>query len=189
MPVRFWNRPANLSFPRPRTIRGGGSIAIGEDVSLGRRCILKANRREGDKAPLIQIGDRVEADDQLHIAAYRLVKIGDDVRLGRNVFMADALHAYRRGDVPYRVQGMMAAAPIVIEQGCCIGPNVVLLPGATVGELAIVGPNSVVSHDVPPRSIVAGAPARVVERWDGDEKRWRRVEAEAAPDRPVRRVP
>jgi len=49
---------------------------------------------------------------------------------------------------------------------------VVVLPKVTVGELSIVGANSVVTQSIPPRSIAAGNPARVVNRWEEASGCW-----------------
>jgi galactoside O-acetyltransferase len=59
---------------------------------------------------------------------------------------------------------------VVIQYKAWIGCNVIVLKGVTIGEGAIVGAGSVVSKDVPPFTIVAGNPARVVRELDPDER-------------------
>jgi acetyltransferase-like isoleucine patch superfamily enzyme len=54
--------------------------------------------------------------------------------------------------------------PTVIKKGASIGSNATILCGVTVGEGAIVGAGSVVTKDVPPRTIVAGNPAKVIRK-------------------------
>ena len=56
--------------------------------------------------------------------------------------------------------------PIVIEDKVWIGINSTILPGVRIGYGAIVGAQSVVTHDVPPMTIVAGNPARVIKKID-----------------------
>ncbi|WP_158888592.1 acyltransferase [Amycolatopsis anabasis] len=56
--------------------------------------------------------------------------------------------------------------PVKIGKGCFIGGLVVIMAGVTIGDFATVQPNSVVAKDVPPRSLVAGNPARVFQRYD-----------------------
>ncbi|WP_033292106.1 acyltransferase [Amycolatopsis jejuensis] len=56
--------------------------------------------------------------------------------------------------------------PVKIGKGCFIGGLVVIMPGVTIGDFATVQPNSVVAKDVPPRSLVAGNPARVFQRYE-----------------------
>jgi len=61
-----------------------------------------------------------------------------------------------------RVPGIRAYGPIVIEDNCIIGVNVMLLPNIRIGSNSIVGTGSVVISDVPPNSVVMGVPARVI---------------------------
>ncbi|HKN53438.1 MAG TPA: acyltransferase [Amycolatopsis sp.] len=56
--------------------------------------------------------------------------------------------------------------PVKIGKGCFIGGLVVIMPGVTIGDFATVQPNSVVAKDVPSRTLVAGNPARVFQRYD-----------------------
>nr|WP_231134366.1 DapH/DapD/GlmU-related protein [Motilibacter deserti] len=59
-------------------------------------------------------------------------------------------------------QGFVDDRPVVIEDDVWIGANVVILPGRTISTGSIVGAGSVVTKDVPPRTVVAGNPAVVV---------------------------
>jgi acetyltransferase-like isoleucine patch superfamily enzyme len=54
------------------------------------------------------------------------------------------------------------AKPVVIEQGAFVGASVTVLAGVRIGSCSFVAAGSVVTSDVPPRTLVAGAPARVV---------------------------
>lgn len=85
------------------------------------------------------------------------VTIGDRALIGHNVVIATINHSLdpkRRGD--------MAPAPVVIGADAWIGSNATILPGVTIGEAAVVAAASVVTKDVPPRTVVVGAPARPV---------------------------
>lgn len=55
-------------------------------------------------------------------------------------------------------------APVIIKDNAWIGMSAIILKGVTVGEGAIVAAGSVVTKDVPPHTIVAGVPARVIKR-------------------------
>jgi hypothetical protein len=78
----------------------------------------------------------------------------------------------RGADEPYKHQPILCVAPIVIKRGCWIGQNVVILPSVTIGELSIVGANSVVTKNVPARSIAIGTPARVIRKWEEATHMW-----------------
>ncbi|HAJ60189.1 MAG TPA: hypothetical protein DCP31_13785, partial [Cyanobacteria bacterium UBA8543] len=60
----------------------------------------------------------------------------------------------------------LLARPIRIERNVWIGFDACVLPGVTIGEGAIVGARSVVTQDVPPYSVVAGNPARLIKKLD-----------------------
>src|SRR5690606_18159705 len=130
--------------------------------------------------PKIRIGDRVTATASLQVVAFSEVVIEDDVMFAANVFVADGTHASVSGDVPYKYQGITTPAPIRIGRGAWIGQNVVILPGVTIGELAIVAANSVVNRDVPARTLAAGSPAKNIKRYDIVAQEWVRVADEQA---------
>ena len=54
------------------------------------------------------------------------------------------------------------AKPVPIGNDCWFGANVVVCPGVTIGEGCVIGAGSVVTHDIPPRSVAAGVPCRVL---------------------------
>lgn len=197
---RFANQPRNLRIELPRRICEPQCMTFGDDVQigpgsllLGQMCYPTETMRHPDVdgpiqifSPKIVIGNRVTATGGLTIAATQEITIEDDVMLASNVLVADGLHGYEHANAPYKYQRMFRIAPIVIKRGSWIGQNVVVMPGVTIGELAIVGANSVVTRDVPPRSIAVGSPARVTKRWDSVKQRWlsvrtRRLEPESEP--------
>ena len=65
-------------------------------------------------------------------------------------------------------------APVHIKRGAWIAINVVILPGVTIGECAIVATGSVVTKDVPPYTLVGGAPAKVIKSFDPKNKKAER---------------
>lgn len=85
------------------------------------------------------------------------VTLGDGCLVGHNVVFATLDHdkcPSRRGD--------MTAAPIVVGKDVWIGAHATILKGVTIGDGAIVAAGAVVTRDVPPNTIAAGVPARVV---------------------------
>jgi maltose O-acetyltransferase len=61
-----------------------------------------------------------------------------------------------------RIQGREVAKPIVIEDNVWLGGGAILLPGVRIGRNAVVGAGAVVARSVPPNTVVAGNPARVI---------------------------
>ncbi len=87
------------------------------------------------------------------------IVIGNGVLIGHNVTLATLNHDerpdYRQNIYP---------KPIKIGDNVWIGSNATILQGITIGNGAIVGANSVVTHDVPENTIVAGVPARIIRK-------------------------
>ena len=63
--------------------------------------------------------------------------------------------------------------PVVIEDNVWIGGNVVILPGVTIGEGAVIAAGSVVNRDIPPRVVAGGHPCRVIRSLtEADREKW-----------------
>ena len=67
-----------------------------------------------------------------------------------------------RSIAPTRAAGLEYAKPIRIGNGVWIGGGAIVLPGVTIGDGCVVGAGSVVTHDLPPGSVAAGNPARII---------------------------
>lgn len=185
----FANDPKNLRFEMPRRISNPQCIWIGDNVSLGPGCFLTATRKypgafmqdapaveAQEFDPVIRIGHRVSATGYLTIGATNRVDIGDDVLFASHIFISDNQHGHANVDLPYKYQPLQKLSPVSIGRGCWIGEHVVVMPGVDIGEMSIVGANSVVTRSVPPRSIVVGSPAVVVRQWNTESGSWEKPE-------------
>ncbi len=188
---KFANNPKNLRIDLPRRILiKPEKVFVGNDVWLGPGTLLititeyptppmrhpdhpPAFRQVFD--PTIRIGNRVTSTGNLTVSALQEITIEDDVLFASNVFISDGLHGYENANEPYKFQRMWRIAPITIKRGSWIGQNVLIMPGVTIGELSIVGANSVVTKSVADRCIAVGAPARVIKIWDDALEKWRSV--------------
>ncbi len=185
----FATRPRGLVIQLPRQLGNPERIFLGDEVKLGPNSVLRAIQDspgswlahpEGEQVRQrfeaeVHIGHRVTATSALQVVAHERITIEDDVMFASNVFICDGLHSYERGDLPYKYQGIFRIAPIHIGRGSWLGQNVVVMPGVTIGELAVIGANSVVTRDVPRQSVAVGSPARVIRRWDAESERWQAV--------------
>ena len=102
------------------------------------------------------------------------VTIGNQVIIAQNIVMSGLNHTYTDVTVPIRLQ-KATTAPIVVEDEAWIGANAVITAGVTIGKHSVVAAGSVVTKDVPPYSIVAGTPAKVIKKYDWDKKDWVKV--------------
>jgi UDP-2-acetamido-3-amino-2,3-dideoxy-glucuronate N-acetyltransferase len=91
------------------------------------------------------------------------VTIEDNVFIGHNVtFINDLLPRATAADGQLQTEADWECVPTLIKRGASIGSSVTVLAGITVGEEAMVGAGSVVTRDVPARTVVAGNPARIL---------------------------
>lgn len=107
----------------------------------------------------ISIGKRFYANFNLTILDCAIVTIGDRVAFGPNVSIFAATH---ETEVASRRQNIEFAKPVTIGDDCWIGGHVVVLPGVTIGEGCTIAAGAIVSKDIPPWSVAAGMPAKVV---------------------------
>jgi maltose O-acetyltransferase len=94
------------------------------------------------------------------------ITLGRGVLIGPNVQMLTSYHPL---EASARRKALTHARPIVIEDEAWIGGGATILAGVTIGTEAVVGAASVVTKDVPPRTLVVGNPARVVRELAPDE--------------------
>jgi acetyltransferase-like isoleucine patch superfamily enzyme len=96
------------------------------------------------------------------VAAMELVEIGDHCMFANGCFVTDANHRFDDPTKPITWQGFDSKGPTRIGDNVWCGAHVVVTSGVTIGERCVIGANSVVTTDIPPYSIAAGAPARVL---------------------------
>lgn len=107
----------------------------------------------------IQVGENFFANYQLTVLDCAPVTIGDNVQIAPNVSIYTAGHPLHPDS---RNSGYEYALPITIGDNVWIGGNVVICPGVTIGDCAVIGAGSVVTRDVPPWTVAAGNPCRVL---------------------------
>jgi maltose O-acetyltransferase len=91
------------------------------------------------------------------IGAHSSVTLGDRVRLSRDVHLETAGLDFS-GQPPFP----HVSKPIVVEEGVWIGARATVLGGVTIGRHAVVAAGAIVTHDVPPFTVVGGIPARLL---------------------------
>lgn len=107
----------------------------------------------------IFIGNDFTGNHNLTILDIREVHIGNHVMIGPGTLITTVTHP-----LDYRQRGdyMAMAQPVTIEDDVWIGGNATVLPGVTIGQGSVVAAGAVVTRDVPPRTLVAGVPAKTI---------------------------
>jgi len=134
-----------------------GRLEIGENTLLEPGCWLTL----GPEAR-IRIGRECFLNRGTMLAASDSIEIGDHVMFANGCFVGDAAHRHDDPEMPVTRQGFEPGRPVRIGSNVWFGVNCVVTGGVTVGDRAVIGANSVVTRDVPPGTIAAGAPAKVV---------------------------
>ena len=88
--------------------------------------------------------------------------IGRDVMMGPNCFVISRNHGFARTDIPMREQGYVNARPLVIEDDCWIGRDVMITGGRTIKKGTLVAARCVLTKDFPEYSVVGGNPSRLI---------------------------
>ncbi len=146
----------------------------GSRIALGNGLTLRSWPRSNPLAPtapvvlstrradaVLEVGDDCGFTGTTLVAADRIT-IGDRVLVGGNASIVD--FDFHPLAPEGRAENINAgnAAPIVIEDDVFVGMDALVMKGVTIGEGAVVGAGSVVTQDVPRRTVVAGNPAKVV---------------------------
>lgn len=183
----------NILSPIMCTIHGihyEGGVYIGRHVKLIRAKQMWAEEQSEfnpysmvvciGKQSRFEIGrkSRISMFSRIGVAGY--VKIGKEVEMGPNIFIADYNHDYRDitqsvlvQGITYTNNGQIISKPsLEIGDGTWLGANVVVVGEIKIGKHCVIGANSVVVKDIPDYSVAVGAPAKVIKKYDFDKKMW-----------------
>ena len=163
--VRFYGRPILHR-------SGGSQILIREGVII--RSAIRSNPmgcfqpsviRTLANGALIELGRNVGLSATV-ICAAKSITIGEGTITGAGVVIADTDFHEPQGEWGWSADCKTSARPVVIGRGVFIGARAIILKGVTIGDRAVIGAGSVVTKDVPARTIAAGNPARIIKPVD-----------------------
>jgi len=152
-------------------VRLGEGVRIYDFVNL-YGCEIGDNTKIGTFVE-VQKGAKIGRNCKIssHTFICEGVTIEDDVFVGHNVtFINDMYPRSTNEGGGLQTEADWVCIPTLIKKGASIGSSTTLLAGITVGEKAIVGAGSVVTKDVPPATIVAGNPARILRKINEERK-------------------
>ena len=145
-------------------------IRIGAGVDIGAYGFLEALSAPGDV--VIEVGDNTYIGPFLRLTAVGGVSVGANVLIADRVYLSDSGHVYEDVTRPIRGQGLRTGRRLVVADGAWIGVGAAIVGNVRIGRNSVVGANAVVTRDVEDFTVVAGNPARVVRRHDGNEWQW-----------------
>lgn len=176
----FWN-----FFPLLRMEHVGKWI----DVRWGLRVNNPLNIRIGNHVKIDRLsrlssyeGGGIMIEDDCYIGQCFSVMAGGDVIIKKATLIASYVAVISENHsmnpmlgIDYGKQALIKK-DVVIGENCWIGERAIILPGVSIGDWSIIGAGSVVNKSIPPYSIAAGNPARVIKQWDFSLKEWRKVD-------------
>lgn len=156
-----------VQFQNPENIEMGDDCNVLQNVVFAP--LVQYNEKQYKSK--IKIGNRVNFGAFDRIASMNEVIIEDDVLFAAFVHITDHSHGYQDVGVPIVKQDVFSKGPIHIKKGAWLAFGCHILSGVTIGEYAVVAANAVVTKDVPPYTIVAGNPARIIKRYNIQDKK------------------
>jgi maltose O-acetyltransferase len=135
----------------------GGTFIVGADTHIRRFVSFNVDGH-------IEIGNQVVLSNGTYIHCAERVTIDDMTIIGEYSTIADSAHVRTPEDVP--VQQVVSSAPVTMGRNVWLGPKCTIIAGVTIGDMAFVGANSVVTRSVEPWWLVAGVPAKPIRRLE-----------------------
>lgn len=171
----FLGRHTNILFPNHLSVGrnvaigdyvymnciGGRGVSLGSNVRLREFGCVQVTSQLTNPGKGLVIGDGTYVGPHSVLGAGGGITLGRDVTLGAYVQLLAEDHAFADCDLPINQQGVTRRG-IVIEDGCWLGNNVIVLDGVRIGERAVIGAGSVVTRSIPAAAVAAGNPARVI---------------------------
>lgn len=158
---KFWMIMYNVCFRTIPDFLVGGRLRnyavrkflseCGEDIDIGYGCRIHKNTCLGNHSGIGRMSEITNG-----------VKIGENVMIGPDVYMCTDNHNFESTEIPMRLQGFRPRKEIIIGDDVWIGAKVIILPGVSIGTGCVIGAGSVVTKSIPPWTVAAGNPAKVI---------------------------
>lgn len=158
-----------INFGKDVILLGGKYIEVGDNVTFGKNSVITvwSDILGYTNKGYIKIGNGCSFGEYAHVTCINGIVIGDGLLTGRWVTITDNSH----GDTSYTTllqrpidRKVISKGVVIIGRNVWIGDKATILPGITIGEGAVIAANTVVTKDVPAYCVVAGNPAKIVNK-------------------------
>lgn len=154
---------------KPIYMKGIRNVFIGKKVRIFPH--LRLETQDGGK---VTIGDDVVISQNVHITSAANLEIGRSCLILGNVFITNIDHDYTEIG-KHVVNQRIVIKETKIGDNCFIGMNAAIMAGTILGKQCVVGANSVVRGHFPDYCVLAGAPAKIVKRYNLDTQSWEKT--------------
>lgn len=146
---------------------------IGENVSISSSSVFLGVTRKA----IIMIGKNVRIAHHFQISCANEVCIKDNVNIAPFVFITDHNHKFEDPTIPVKDQGisMEENSSVIVDDGSWIGTKVTIIGKVHIGKHCVIGANSVVTKSIPDYCIAVGSPARIIKRYNPENKKWEKI--------------
>ncbi len=174
--IRYGSMGKHSRVIKPMRIIGKKRIFIGDNVTVLNYVRMETISTWGEGVQLngvLSIGDGTSFEQGCHIIAAKDVRIGNDCVFSAYVYISDCSHDYS----PEKsiIQSALDIKPVRIGNHCFVGIGSCIMPGVTLGDNVVIGANSVVTRDIPANCMAVGSPAKVIKRYDAEQREWLRL--------------
>ncbi|MEM9824666.1 MAG: acyltransferase [Bacteroidota bacterium] len=145
------------------------------DFEIGAQCLVEDFATINNAVGPVSIGDRTLVG--ISSVVIGPVSLGNDILLAQHVVLSGLNHNFKDPKRPIKDQGVSMQA-ISVEDGVWIGANAVITSGVRIGKNSVVAGGSVVTKDVPPYSVVAGNPAKILKQYNPETEEWENMRKE-----------
>lgn len=151
-------------------VTGWAECSFGVNSVIGARTWININDRRGK--PAVEIGENAFIGQDNFLTSGSLIRIGPYCLTASHCSFIGSTHIVENPMLPYATSGTSNDACIDIGANCFFGFGAMVLGNVCIGHGSIIGAGAVVRHDVPPFSLVAGNPAKVVKHFDFQANLW-----------------
>jgi acetyltransferase-like isoleucine patch superfamily enzyme len=160
-------------------VLGWQQVRIGHHTVIGEGTWINVNERRRAE-PVVTIGDNCFIARRNFFSAGARINIGDYTLTGPDCHFIGAGHDFSSPFKPVALREVKPDGVIEVGANCWFGSSVIVMENVRIGFGSVLGAGALITRDCPPFSLLVGAPARIIKRYDLQRQVW--VKAEEYPE-------